>query len=86
MATVYHINKGINKPIVFKGLKAQYIAYLAVALVLLLILFAILYICGLSMYIILPVIGGGDPIKPEVRGAWIVEVLRQKAIAYRYPL
>jgi len=58
MATVYHINKGINKAIVFKGLKAQYIAYLAVGLVLLLIAFAILYICGLSMYVILPVIGG----------------------------
>ena len=33
MATVYYINKGINKPIVFKGLKAQYIGYLAVGLV-----------------------------------------------------
>ena len=58
MGTVYHINKGINKPMVFKGLKAQYIAYLAVGLVALLIGFAILYICGLSMYVILPVIGG----------------------------
>jgi 4-hydroxybenzoate polyprenyltransferase len=58
MASVYHINKGINKPIVFKGLKAQYIAYLAVGLVFLLILFAVLYICGLSMYVLLPVVGG----------------------------
>lgn len=58
MNSVYHINKGINKPIEFKGLRAQYIAYLAVGLVLLLITFAVLYICGLSLYIILPVIGG----------------------------
>ena len=58
MGSVYHINKGINKPIVFKGLKAQYIAYLAVGLVLLLIAFAILYICGIKMYIILPLILG----------------------------
>ena len=58
MASVYQINKGINKSIVFQGLKAQYIAYLAVGLVFLLILFAVLYICGLSMYIVLPVIGG----------------------------
>jgi len=28
MSSVYKINKGINKPIEFKGLKAQYIAYL----------------------------------------------------------
>lgn len=62
MSSVYQINKGINKPIEFKGLRAQYIAYLAVGLVLLLISFAILYICGLTLFIILPVIfslGGG---------------------------
>jgi hypothetical protein len=54
--SVYQINKGVSKPIVFKGLKAQYIAYLAVGLVLLLIGFAILYICGLSLWVILPLI------------------------------
>lgn len=58
MSSVYQINKGINKPIEFKGLRAQYIAYLAVGLVLLLISFAVLYICGLSLFIILPVIIG----------------------------
>lgn len=56
MASVYHINKGVNKPIVFKGLKAQYIAYLAVGLVLLLISFAVLYISGVSLFIVLPLI------------------------------
>ena len=54
--SVYQINKGVSKPIVFKGLKAQYIAYLAVGLVLLLVGFAILYICGLSLWVILPLI------------------------------
>lgn len=58
MSSVYQINKGINKPIEFKGLRAQYIAYLAVGLVLLLISFAVLYICGLSLFIILPLILG----------------------------
>jgi hypothetical protein len=58
MSSVYHINKGINKPIEFKGLRAQYIAYLAVGLVSLLVSFAVLYICGLSLFIILPVILG----------------------------
>lgn len=45
-ASVYQVNKGINKPIEFKGLKAQYIWYLGGGLIVLLILFAILYICG----------------------------------------
>jgi hypothetical protein len=51
--SVYKINKGINKPIEFKGLKAQYIAYLAVGLIVLLILFAALYIIGANMFVCL---------------------------------
>jgi hypothetical protein len=46
---LYQINKGINKPLEFKGLKAQYIGYLAVGLVLLLIVFAIMYILGVPV-------------------------------------
>jgi hypothetical protein len=53
----YSINKGINKPIEFKGLKAQYIAYLAVGVVGLLMLFAILYLIGFSVYVVLPIVG-----------------------------
>lgn len=56
MSLQYIINKGVNKPIVFKGLKAQYIAYLAIGLVCLLILFATLYISGLELLILLPLI------------------------------
>jgi hypothetical protein len=58
MASIYQINKGINKPIVFKGLKAQYIAYLAAGIVILFISFAVLYILGLSLFIVLPLISG----------------------------
>lgn len=54
--TVYQINKGINKPIEFKGLKAQYIWYLGGGLVALLIVFAILYIAGVNVYLCLFVI------------------------------
>lgn len=50
---VYHINKGINKPIEFKGLKAQYIGYLAGGLVSLLVLFAVTYILGVPVYLCL---------------------------------
>jgi uncharacterized membrane protein YeaQ/YmgE (transglycosylase-associated protein family) len=52
-SSVYRINKGINKPIEFKGLKAQYIAYLAAGLIGLLILFAVLYLFGVNMFICL---------------------------------
>ena len=58
MASVYKINKGINKPIEFKGFKAQYIAYLAIGLVLLMILFALLYIVGINLYLCILVVGG----------------------------
>jgi hypothetical protein len=51
--SVYKINKGINKPIEFRGLKAQYILYLAIGLLFLLILFALLYVVGVNMFICL---------------------------------
>jgi hypothetical protein len=56
MSSVYKINKGINKPIVFKGIKAQYIAWLGVGVIGLLILFAVLYISGVNMYVCVVVI------------------------------
>lgn len=58
MASVYQINKGVSRPIEFKGLKAQYIAYLAVGLVFLLVLFAALYILGMPIYFLVPLIVG----------------------------
>jgi 4-hydroxybenzoate polyprenyltransferase len=54
----YQINKGINRPIEFKGLKAQYIAYLGGGLVTLLVLFAVLYLTGLAVYWCILVIAG----------------------------
>lgn len=50
MNSVYHINKGINKPLEFRGLKAQYVAYLAGGLVLLLLLFLLLRLLGAELY------------------------------------
>ena len=54
--SVYHINKGINKPVEFKGLKAQYIWYLGGGLVALLIFFAIVYIIGMPVFICLALV------------------------------
>ncbi len=56
MNSVYKINKGINKPIEFKGLKAQYIGYLGIGVILLLIIFAVLYISGVNMFVCLGLI------------------------------
>ncbi|MFB9843936.1 DUF4133 domain-containing protein [Mucilaginibacter ginsenosidivorans] len=58
MSSVYHINKGINKSIEFRGLRAQYISYLAAALVILLILFVILYVTGVNRYACLVLVFG----------------------------
>ena len=57
MGTVYQINKGLNRPISFKGLQAQYIAYLGAGLVLLLVGFALGYILGLPLLLLLPMTG-----------------------------
>jgi hypothetical protein len=54
--SVYNINKGINKPVEFRGLKAQYIWWLGGGLVALLIIFAILYICGVNIFLCLVLI------------------------------
>ena len=49
--TIYTINKGINRPLEFRGLKAQYIWYLAGGLVGVLTVFSILYIAGVNAYV-----------------------------------
>lgn len=54
--SVYQINKGINKSIEFKGLKAQYIWYLGAGIVGLLVLFAAMYIIGMNSFVCLGVI------------------------------
>lgn len=56
MNSVYKINKGINQPVEFKGFKAQYIWYLGIGLVTLLILFAIMYIIGVNTYVCIVII------------------------------
>lgn len=60
--SIYKINKGINRSIEFKGLKAQYIWYLGAGAVLLLVLFAVMYFIGipsLVCVIITVVVGAG---------------------------
>ncbi|TXI80270.1 MAG: DUF4133 domain-containing protein [Crocinitomicaceae bacterium] len=54
--SVYSINKGVNKSIELKGLKAQYIWYLGGGLIVLLVLFAILYIAGVNSFVCIGII------------------------------
>lgn len=54
--SIYQINKGINQPIEFKGLKAQYIWYLGGGIVGLLVLFAVMYIIGLPSLLCIGII------------------------------
>lgn len=55
-ASVYTINKGVNASVEFKGLKAQYIWYLAGGLLVLLVVFAIMYVVGVNTYVSLLII------------------------------
>jgi hypothetical protein len=56
MSSVYTINKGMNRPIVFKGLKAQYIWYMGAGVMVLLIGYLILYLCHVNTFICLALI------------------------------
>jgi hypothetical protein len=56
-SSIYKINKGINKSIEFKGLKAQYIWWLAGGIVGLLIVFAILYVIGINSFFNIGIVG-----------------------------
>lgn len=49
----FKINKGINRSIIFKGLKAQYIGYMGVALLADLAIYAVLYVFKVNTYITL---------------------------------
>jgi hypothetical protein len=49
--TVYQVNKGINRPLEFKGLQAQYIWYLGGGLAGVLVAYSALYISGINPYI-----------------------------------
>src|ERR1035438_4820001 len=51
MNSIYKINKGINASLEFKGLKAQWIWYLGAGLVGLMILFAVMYIIGITSFV-----------------------------------
>ena len=72
--SIYNINKGINKPVEFKGLKAQYIWWLGGGLVCLLVVFAGMYIAGINTFLSLGII--------LVAGGWLFMKIYQ--LSHRY--
>lgn len=54
---VLTINKGVNRPIEFRGLKAQYIWWLGGGVVALLAVFAGMYIGGVNPFVCIALIG-----------------------------
>ncbi len=67
--SVYQINKGINKSIEFRGLKAQYIWYLGAGLFILLLVFVVLYILGINQYICMAIaLSGGSGLVYKIYG------------------
>lgn len=58
MSSVYHINKGINQSIEFKGFKAQYIWWLGGGILALFLLFSMLYITGVNMLVCMLIVFG----------------------------
>ena len=53
----YVINRGVNAPIEFRGLRGQYIYYLGIGLTAVLVLFVVLYLCGVPALICVSIAG-----------------------------
>ena len=60
----YPINKGIGRPVEFKGLKAQYLFIFCGGLLALFVLFVILYVVGIDQWICIGfgVTSSSDPV------------------------
>ena len=52
----YTINRSVGGVIEFRGLQAQYIWWLGIGLAVLLIVFAVLYLIGITLFILLPLV------------------------------
>jgi hypothetical protein len=52
------MNRRINRPLEFRGLQAQYVWWLGGGMVGLLLMFALLHLCGVSSWVCLALTGG----------------------------
>jgi membrane protein implicated in regulation of membrane protease activity len=67
MNSVYQINQGVGRPLVFRGLTAQYIWWLGGGILFCLLLFALLYLLGVTMSVCILLVFA-------LAGAWIWKV------------
>jgi hypothetical protein len=85
----YHCNKGINRPMEFRGLQAQYIWWVAGVLVVNLLVFALLHLCGVSSWVCLPLVlaSGGSGIAGVYKMSQVYGThgLMKKRAAMRIP-
>ncbi|EOZ98924.1 hypothetical protein A33Q_0907 [Indibacter alkaliphilus LW1] len=65
MGRTFKINKGVNAPMEFQGLKAQYILYMGLLLLSMLFALVLMYLVGLNFILSLILIGA-----PGAFGAW----------------
>ena len=79
MSSVYQINKQVGRPVVFRGLSAQYIWWLGVGILCCLLLFALLYLLGLSMVVCVLLVF-------ILAGGWIWQVYRMSKRYGQYGL
>ena len=84
--SIYKINKGINRSIEFRGLKAQYIWYLGGAMLGLLLLFALMYFVGVPSLVcvgVTAVLGAGSVMQIYSMSSRYGEHGLMKTLAYR---
>jgi len=89
VSTYFSINRAIDKPIEFRGLKAQYILYAGGVVVGDILLFAILYICRVDSWICVLLSfglgGGGVTLIYKYSKKYGTYGLAKKAAAKRVP-
>ena len=90
MSAVYQINKGVNRAIEFKGIKAKYLSYLGIGLLLLLLGYALGYIAGINSYILLglviPLAGGFTAFISRLSAKYGEHGLEKKIAKNKIPL
>jgi len=70
----YAINRSVGKSIEFKGLRAQYIWWLGIGMASILIVFALLYLLGVGLLLLVPL----------ALIAFIVFIVRVYALSSKY--
>lgn len=75
----YPCHKGVNRPMEFRGLQAQYIWWMAAVMITSLLLFAVLHLCGVSSWVCLPLV-------LSLGGSGVMGVYRMSRIYGRHGL